>query len=266
MKSYLDGIVRLEPEITVVFDDANYWTSYFLRQLNRNGCRICLAPDGANVYFPNKLPPLTIIKRFFQSALYRYTHLLIPPYIPFVHHGYYAFNKYIDEIWAEYPEYTENRKNRYCREMKILNTSFIIQTVNGIFNFKGFPEGMKNDRVIIFFDAPLEDSVIDISVKMLKKLQNKNPSYPIYVKLHPSSSNNTSKKYDAILGVKYLPMDYPAELYIQNISNSILISVISTVMLCYWIYPMTGGVFLGDHHCNPTSYIKEVKQFDEIEL
>ena len=77
--------------------------------------------------------------------------------------------------------------------------------------------------------------------------------------------------YNQIEGVDYLPMDYPAELYIQNLTNSVLISVVSNVMFCYnslcryyWIYPMIEGLDLNKNHSNPTTYIKEVEDINDI--
>lgn len=277
LKETLREIVELHPEKLIFFDEGQYWLPYLMRKLKKGGCTICMAPDGANVYSADKLTVDYLYKYTIHYLLFVYSHRLIPPIWPIIHRHHYGYSKYIDELWMEYPKSFYNYYKRTIVQQPVYNTEKIRTCVNSVFGLHELPESFPNDNSIVFFDAPLNEMIIDICHHLLVNIREKYRDRNLYIKLHPHSSKYAKDLYKTISGIEFLPNEYPAELYIQNIRNGIFISAYSNCLFSYnptcsyfWIYPMFGDLLSNEVLSNPTDFIQEVSSeeqlFDSIKM
>lgn len=270
-KDALDGIVKLQPEKLILFDEGQYWFPYLMRKLKISGCTICLAPDGANVYSADKLTCEYIYKFILRSFLFIYTHRLIPPLWPIIHRHHYGYSKYIDELWMEHSESFVNYYKRKVCVQPVYNTDKIRDCVNQVFGLRDLPVDFPKGKSIVFFDAPLSDAIIDRCQHLMVKMVQRYPDYNVYIKLHPHSSEYSKEQYKNIPGVSFMPNEYPAELYIQNMKDSVFLSAYSNCLFSYnasclyfWIYPMFKNLLPNEVLVNPTDYIHEVSEESEL--
>lgn len=271
LKDALNEIVSLNPEKMVFFDEGQFWLPYLMRKLKRNGCVICMAPDGANVYSADKLTFEYLYKYIIHSFLFIYSHWLIPPLWPIIRRHHYGYSKYIDELWMEHSDCFVNYYKRKVCIQPVYNTDEIRDCVNRVFGLRDLPADFPKGKSIVFFDAPLSDAIIDRCQQLLINIMQRYPEYKVYIKMHPHSTEYSKELYEKIPGVSFMPNVFPAELYIQNMTDSVFLSAYSNCLFSYnpsclyfWIYPMFKELLPNEVLINPTDYIHEVSDLSEL--
>lgn len=273
----LDEIVELHPEQFFFFNEYRKdWANYLFAKLHKIGTKINLGPDGMKVY-ANK--PVSIISMFnnatktFLFALRSHTSpTKVGPY--FIRH--YASSKYIDEVWVECPEYYKNFSKKKVVEFHLPSpdNNNYLGLLNSVFMVK--PEDMYplKDNVILFLDSPIrKDCYLPQTINILKTVRQKYPDRRLLVKPHQLSMPKTLKTYQTLGNVSIIESCYPAELYIANAMNAIVISLISTSLLFYnsncryyWTYPLFEELYNDWYKdiTNPTKHIKVVTDASQI--
>ena len=99
-----------------------------------------------------------------------------------------------------------------------------------IFNLKedSFPV---EEKGIYYFNQPFKEQLDGVEISFLKELIKIHPKTPIYIKLHPLTTEDKKKKYLNLRGVTLIDSKIPAELFILNLKNSILFTGWSTVLI-----------------------------------
>jgi hypothetical protein len=134
----------------------------------------------------------------------------------------------------------------------------------------------ERNRVIFFMNQPMHDDG-SFEVNILKHLEIKYPGSTIYIKNHPLTSQVKLKAYTALKRVKIIDSKIPAELFISQLTDSIVFSVLSTSMFinnpsCKFYY-----IFAIQEHnnierlkkysvINPSKHVVNVNHVDAIEF
>ena len=265
-KQMIAGIIDVNPDILFIFTEFHYWKQYLVSKLHKKGCRIILAPDGANVYSDRTFTFNGNLKHMFRFFLINFTNLTIPPL--FITRGKYdyAYLKHIDEVWVDNASIFKNRNNHTVKET--LNFGEIDSIVQ-IKKMYGANELNIIDSSILFIDQPVDVSLTDKIIDLINYVSNKTKR-PVYIKMHPNSDANKVNCYKQN-GFIILPNHLPAELYIQNLKDSLILSLFSTALFLdnktcrfYWIYPIFDFLNKTLKIENPTNHILLVNNKDEI--
>lgn len=247
VRNKMDEIANLQPSHFVFFLEDKFWTNYLLSKLHKCGTKIILAPDGANVYENYRYGIKHRAGRFCWF-LYKclQAKMIIP--LPTVE-KYFGTNKYIDELWAEYPESHINVSGKKIFSFTLPQTKEYAQLLDHIFDFS-IDANLFTKPSILFFDSGFTSEEYYEKVKeVLKFLVSRYPERILYVKCHQLTADKAEKEYGQIPGVRLLKAAYPAELYVINAVDSVLVSIYSSSMFVnnesckyFFIYPLLGSI------------------------
>lgn len=273
LKRRIDEIINFKPDMLFLYLEEKSWFTYMFSKLHKAGTKIVLMPDGMKVYMFKNIKAFKTIFR--SSVKFALSNARIG--IPFpiaVEAPYYASNKYIDEVWVEYPEYYNNRTKKSVVSFSLPTTKEYVNLLNRVFKFSmtADEELYLNSHPILLLDSPFsQESYYEYMVSLLRQIHNKYPSSPILIKQHPLASEQAKQYYGALGNVTYLNMSYPAELYIANARNATIVSMYSTAMLFYnptcryyWIGNCFKSIKTVPEIINPTQHIQVVSTIDEI--
>jgi len=269
LKVHLNEIIDVHPDIFFFFLENKFWMGYFFSRLHKKGTKIILGPDGMKAYSDYTVPLLSIVKNTFKGFVYSIeSKIFFPPFVE----RCYATSKYIDEVWVDNKEKFKNRTNKKVIEFIIPHDESYVADLNKIFMVKKEDFLLMKEKTILFLDSPFSsEPYYDKTIHILKELQNKYTDRKLAIKLHQLSSNKARKKYRSISGVFFVESQYPAELYIANAKDCIVVSLISTSLLFYnpccryyWIYPMFKQIVDYSNIKNPTKHIKVVESIAEF--
>lgn len=266
-KRMLGNIINLNPNVMIIFNEFHYWKQYLVSKLHNKGCKIILAPDGAHVYSDKKLTLESNFKYMLRSFMINLTNLTIPPL--FINRGKYnyAYLKYIDEVWVDNATIFKNRNNHRVRETLSFGEMDPLTNIKKLY---GADDINIISNSILFIDQPIGDisltnEIIDVINNVAKRIK-----YPVYVKMHPNSKTDVLDLYKQNEFI-ILPNNLPAELYIQNLKDSIVISLFSTALFLnnrtcrfYWIYPIFDFYRTTLKLNNPTEHI--VVAYNQYEI
>lgn len=257
-KRMLGNIINLNPSVLFIFAEFHYWKQYLVSKLHKKGCRIILAPDGANVYSDRTFTFKTEIKYLFRFFVINLTNFTFPPF--FINRGKndYAYLKHIDEVWVDNATIFNNRNNRFVKETLSFGETNALTNIKKIY---GADHLKTIENCVLFIDQPVNEiSRLNEIIKIINIVAQKN-KYPVYVKMHPNSKTNIVDHYKQN-GFTILPNKLPAELYIQNLKDSIVMSLFSTALFLnnktcrfYWIYPIFDFYKTTLKIKNPTNHI-----------
>ena len=267
----LDEIVDLHPQQFFFFNEYRKdWANYLFAKLHNKGTKIILGPDGMKVYGNKPVSTKTMLKNATKTFLFAINSHTSPtkvgPY--FIRH--YASSKYIDEVWMECPDAYDNFTKKKIVEFHLPSPeeNNFLNLMNIVFNVD--PEDMLplKNKSILFMDSPIKnDCYLTQSINILKTVQQKYPERKILIKPHQLSFPNVLSAYKALENVSIIESRYPAELYIANATDSIVLSLISTSLLFYnpncryyWTYPLFDDLYNDKYKSviNPTKHIKVV--------
>lgn len=269
LKNRLNEIINLHPDKFFFFLENKFWMRYLFSKLHKNGTEIILGPDGMKAYNDFTVPFSDIVKCFLKGCLYSIKSNIF--YFPFIEKCY-ATSNYIDEVWIENKDKYKNRTNKKVVEFRIPHDEAFVSELNKIFMVKSEEYLLMKEKTILFLDSSFSsEQYYDITINILKELQKKYSDRKLIIKLHQSSSCKAKQKYESISGVYFVESKYPAELYIANAKDCVVISLISTSLLFYnpccryyWIYPMYNNIVNYAKISNPTKHIKITKSVSEL--
>lgn len=266
-KRMLGNIINLNPNYLFIFNEFHYWKQYLVSKLHKKGCKIILAPDGAHVYSDKKFTLKSNLKYMIKSFLINFTNLTIPPFI--INRGKYdyAYLKHIDEVWVDNAILFKNRNNHKVIETLSFGESDSITNIKKVYKAENLNIV---DNCIFFIDQPADDiSLTNEIIDVINYVANKTKR-PVYVKMHPNSKAHVANLYKQN-GFIILPNNLPAELYIQNLRDSIILSLFSTALFLnnktcrfYWLYPIFNLYRSTLKLENPTKHIIVVSNQSEI--
>lgn len=269
LKIRLNEIVNLNPDVFFFFLENKFWENYLLSKLKKQGAKIILGPDGMKAYNDRILPKGRVIKNYILGWKYCLEARILYP--PFVEKNY-ATSKYIDEVWVEYTSKYNNLTNKRVVEFSVSFDISTLQRLNKIFLVEEAAFSLLNKKAILFLDSSISSKeYYNKTVSILKFLQDKFPDRVLAIKLHQQSNNKAKVEYGCLKNVNFLESNYPAELYIANAKDCIVVSLISTSLLFYnhnckyyWTYPLFENIVDYSGINNPTRHIKVISNVSEI--
>ena len=265
-KRMLGQIINQNPNVLFIFNEFHYWKQYLVSKLHKKGCKIILAPDGAHVYSEKTFTLKKNLKYLLRFSLINLTNLTFPPFL--INRGKYdyAYLKHIDEVWVNNATLFKNRNNHIVRETLSFGENDSIFNIKKLYRVDDFNI---IDNAILFIEQPVDISFTDKIIDIINYVANKT-GRPVYIKMHPNSNADVLTIYKRN-GFIILPNKLPAELSIQNLRDSIVISLYSTALFLdnktcrfYWIYPIFDFYKMTLKLNNPTNHIILVNNKSEI--
>jgi hypothetical protein len=195
---------------------------------------IGLGPDGYKPYaiYKKKHEMLSMFRDTLEAYKRLIQNNILPTVLQWSQHYQYASSTFLDEIYLTNPKEFVCSKN--IPKFNILRIPEFneksLYSVGMIFDLKenSFPVGEKG---IYYFNQPFAEQLDGVEINFLKELIKMHPKTPIYIKLHPLTTNNKKKKYLNLQGINLIDTKIPAELFILNLKNSILFTGWSTVLI-----------------------------------
>jgi hypothetical protein len=259
----------------VIFNQHGFLPIYLSKKFAEKGTKVCLAPDGAKAYVSTKgIAPRWSIKtaiklhRFLIANKLFLNRLHIPTLT-------YADLKEIDEVWVQYDKDYRLAQGKKIVGIDVLKSKDSFSLVNSIFGFSPDTELHFTGEQIFYINQPVaREDFYNYEFTLLKKLTQKFPDHKLIVKLHPLTEEHQVERFKTLQGTSIITKAYPAELYIAQLENSIVLSFWSTACLIhnesvrtYWAYPMLKHAGIQFKYLNissPTEHIIEAENIDMI--
>ena len=269
LKCQLDNIIKHQPEVFFFFLENKYWMNYLFKNLHKNGTKIVLGPDGMKAYSSYKTTFISRVRQFVEGIRFSIlSHIYCA--FPFVEKQY-ATSKYIDEVWVECESAYINNTRKKVFEFQISYDNEFVNDLNKLFYASEKDFALMRGKTILFLDTPFSSKIYyKHTIEILLGFQSLFPDRKLLIKLHQQSSEVAKKEYERVSDIFYLESKYPAELFIANAVDCIIVSLRSTSLLffnpkCkyYWTYPMYKDIVDISNYVNPTSHIKVINSISE---
>lgn len=270
LKSQLDDIINIQPESFFFFLENKYWMNYLFKKLHKNGTKIILGPDGMKTYSNYHTTYISRIKQFVVGICYSIqTHIYCT--LPFVEKQY-ATSKYIDEVWVEYMSAYMNNTRKKVFEFHISHDNEFVNDLNKVFHTCEKDFIPLRGKTILFLDSPFSSNIYyNHTIEILLGFKSRFPDRQILIKLHQLSSEVAKKEFERLSDISYLESKYPAELFMANAEDCIVVSLISSSLLffnpnCkyYWTFPIYKDMVDYSNILNPTNHIKIISNISEV--
>ena len=270
----INTILKTSYDVFVIFNHHAFLPVFLTKQLYKKGTNIFLAPDGLKPYSnTKKLTPRWSTKtaiKFYKFL--KANQLSFVWYFPTIT---YANLRVIQKVYVQFPETYNNITKKKVEKVSVLYSKRAKQLVNNYFKFNITNELSVLVKTIFYLNIPANDQAIyDFEIKILKELLARFPDYTLIIKLHPLTEEVQKQKFKALKKVLLITKSYPAELYISELLDSIVISFWSTACLInnkntrvYWLYKaLIKNKIMLDYVkiINPTAHIQEVEEISQI--
>ncbi len=244
-----------------------------LKSKYKDKITIVLAPDGMKpyYYFTKKAIPsraqntISIYKSVIKHRIYF-------PYLFFTSWNYGHLDA-IDELWDRLPNKVVNQYGKVVKKINFLSDSNTVSKVSKFFKFDINQELEFKDDVIFYTNNILfKQKLYDLEFKLLSDLKLELPDKKLIIKFHPMTPPNQLENFKHLADLLIAPK-YPAELYIANLENSIVLGCWSTSLLLFnetckyfWFRKafQENGIMIEIDLTNPTDHIKEVSSASEL--
>ncbi|WP_270581973.1 polysialyltransferase family glycosyltransferase [Butyricimonas virosa] len=261
------------------FQENSIFNRYVAHLLKGRGGKIALVQDGIKPYavFNKSHAFLSMIKDTISDyrKLIKNGLSLNALYISDYYH--YGKTRFIDELWLSDPDMFDRQKNKTHAEIVKIR-AFTEESFIGISKLFCFSteEFLVRKNCIFYLNQPFrEQGLIDIEIEFLSKLQKKFNKV-LYIKLHPLTQQSTIKRYQEIEGVFCIQSTIPAELFIQALSYSIILSgwsaglALDNISCSFYynfpIYLNKGSKILDQLVIKPMKHIQVVDRIETIEF
>lgn len=229
-KQKLNGILQLEFTEFNFFQEQDPITLIVINQYKKKGVKINLFQDGLKPYIAHSMSfsPALWSNNIKQNIWIRKNGYIVSSWFSFINSKMYGFLKEIDQLYLTFPKSFINWKNLPICAMNLEYTTEFIEVLKKVFQWE---EDLleKRKKVIFFMNQPMhDDGTFEVSV--LEKLQLRYPGSKIYIKNHPLTSKVKLEAYKKLDNIKIINSKIPAELFISQLEESIILSVCSTSM------------------------------------
>lgn len=270
----IEKIIANKYKICVIFNHHAYLPVYLTKLLYRKGTEIHLAPDGLKTYNTNR----GITPRWSLMAAYSFFRFCKANKFNFYWHipklGY-ANLKEIKTLYIDFPNAYDNYTHKKIEQLNVFDSPLSKKMIINYFNFDFAQDLDQNHDIIFYINQPTRSkSLYDFEIEVLSFLTKRFPQKKVVVKLHPLTDLFQLERMKQINGVQFISKSYPAELYIMQLVDSIVVSFWSTACLTnndktkiYWLTNIINQrkmMFNFNTFQNPTTHIIEVNDLAEI--
>jgi hypothetical protein len=228
-KLLLNSLEQLRPDEFVFYQEMDLLMVVLsIHYKKNNNTKIILYQDGLKPYNILRYNPISLIKHHHKTNtwLKKNNYQVDSWFSPLWSHRY-AFSKAIDEVHLTFPEAYINWNNKVVKKIDFNYLNELKDKLEQVFKWKKeyLPN---NERVILYLNQFLHDDG-KVEVEFIKKLTLMFPDSKLMIKPHPLATETELRIYRDH-GFHIIDAKVPAELFILNMSNSIIISVNSTSM------------------------------------
>lgn len=229
-KESVDNLLARNFDEFIFFQEQDPISIILINHFKKNTTRIFLFQDGMKPYIAHTMPfsPALLLNNIKQNNWIKRNGYKITDSFSFINCKLYGFLKGVDTLFLTFPESYINWKKLPIVKINPTFTKEFIAVIKKVFVWNDDLLQAK-DRVIFFMNQPMHDDG-SFEVKMLQKLQLKYPDATIYIKNHPLTPQKKIEAYKQIENVTVISSKIPAELFISQLTNSIILSVYSTSM------------------------------------
>jgi hypothetical protein len=229
-KESLDHLLALHFETFGFFQEQDPIAIIIINHYKTRNTKIHLFQDGLKPYIAHSMSfsPALIINNVKQNIWIKKNGYPITNYFSFINCKMYGFLKGIDKLFLTFPEAYINWNKLAIDKIEPTLGDEFVTVLKKLFLWN---DGLlqKRENVIFFMNQPMHDDG-SFEVNLLQNLQKKYPDATIYIKNHPLTSKVKIEAYKQISNVTLISSKIPAELFISQLSNSIILSVCSTSM------------------------------------
>lgn len=276
-KNALDNLLALQFDYFIFFQEQDPISVIIINEYRARNTQIYLFQDGLKPYVIHSMSfsPMLLLNNIKQNRWIRNNGYKVNDYLSFINCKMYGFIKGIDKLVLTFPKFYLNWNNLSIEKTDIQITPEFSALIKRVFHWE---DRLLKDRkgIIFFMNQPMHDDG-SFEVKILKHLQLKYPTAPIYIKNHPLTSKVKLEAYKSLNDVTIIDSKIPAELFIGMLEDSIVLSVCSTSMfidnpLCKFYYMFdikehNNIVRLKKYNLiNPTTHVVTAKHVDVIEF
>ncbi len=193
-------------------------------------CEICLYQDGLKPY--NRMKGYSYamligdIKIWFW--LLRNNIFEFKPWKLFLTKNY-AYTDEVDSVFLTFPESYVNWNNKTIKKIEFAEHGFLKRQLEYLFCWDDKLMPVNTECILYMTQPTYHDPTIEFD--FLQSLKDR-LKLPLILKIHPLTSEDTILKYKQIgSDVFIIDSRIPAELFIMNLTNSLIVSLHSTSML-----------------------------------
>ena len=270
-QKYIDEIVSSKPERFFIFQEDNIEIHYLTYMLSKKGIKIALAQDGNKPYCVIKKDKLflSIVRDNYYNYLFMFKRRKYIYNYGFYNKYKYGTLKQLDEIWLTHPEaFIKTSKKPIVK-----NPDFSKASIDYLVKLFGFDSNIDLQNIFFYIAKPLKEDYWNTEYEILKSILASKINVRIIYKTHPNQSPKMLEYYNNFNNVELLYDKTPAELYIFNISNSVVMGINSAAMITYNPsnqYINISQLFKGGRYFtqytvqNPVTHIKNVSSMEEL--
>lgn len=268
--SYLKS---LEIGELVTFNEDNLLAIHLGQYFSKKNTIISLGQDGTKTYATNqRIAPRYSILRSWEY--YKYCKKNNFQYYLHYIQLQYGKTRHILKLYVTNIDTFDNVFKKECDEVKL-----DIDVVRLYAKILDKVELDINTKTLFFVSSilKLNKTQLEVEYNILKKLQDKYSGYQLVIKTHPRASEQVLNFYKENLQWIVISDSIPAEAYIVELKNSVMLSAYSSAAIFegnkesfynrYWLYPIYGAslpVFKHFRLKNPDKSIKIVEKMEDF--
>lgn len=269
----VERILNSKYQMFFFFQEHDPLDLYLGYKLHKKGTIVCLGPDGAKAYnYVHKIFPRWSTFEYLkgQKFLLRNKFYFLTKKIPSIK---YASNSFVDEVWLSYPEKYKNWNNKKLVKINDEYSEDLVVCLKKVFDATQLNTGKLENSIFYINQGFSTEELLTLELELLMHLDKLNFS-KVYVKFHPNITDIKNTYIEKFPNFSFIDDNLPAELFILNLTNSIVISFWSTVNLTknqncrnYWLYPMLKNKNINIRYLNiinPTDHIIMVDNLEDI--
>lgn len=234
----------------IFFQENSIFNKYLAHYLKQNGAKIILASDGTKPYgvFNKKHEFLSMLKDTYNDyKKLKVNNLKLSNFIWSKYYRYGSF-KLLDEVWLQYPELFNSKKNK-TRGKIVKLPDLSLDSINKLSKILHFDSQLTEySNIILYFNQPFySKELIEQEFVILDNLKSKYPDKVIYIKLHPHTNCEVLFRLKSLSNLNIIEDNMPAEFYLMKVRNSIILTGWSTAIMHdfpelenfnYYLYPI----------------------------
>jgi hypothetical protein len=244
-----------------------------VKRVNKS-CEVCLFQDGLKPYNRMRGYSFEMLKWDVQIWKWQWNNG-IKEFKPFklLNSKKYAYTDEIDSVFLTFPESYINWNNKKIEKIEFCEHSVFKTHLEKLFAWKN-DLLVHNKNIILYMTQPAHQDP-QVEFDFLKMIKEKMKS-PLILKLHPLTTQESIDKYRGIDDNVYcIDSLIPAEVFIMNLTDSVIISLNSTSMFYnspFNKYYYVSNIFMDkigrlrryDFNKSPSTHIKMVERIDDI--
>jgi hypothetical protein len=271
----LKTIHSMEPDEFYFFQDRNLFAHELIQSFKNKNCKVYLCQDGFKPYAIHNLrfSPFTHYNNFVENLKLIKVGKKPNDFFSFLYCHKYSYVKGIDKLVLSFKDAYVNWNKKPIIEINPRAYVNFVEKLKLVFGWEDRLLPIK-EEVIFYINQPMGDKKGTYDLHLINELKKLHPDKTIFIKNHPQIDKERIKAYEILDNVHVINSKIPAELFIAQLKDSIVMSFFSTALFfenpqCrfYYLFGLknTGLRFLESYNLsNPTNHVKVVSDISEI--